>query len=57
MCPLIQKQHVKYKIMPGESSARLNEASIIYGLTENRQNKHITTKLHREIYKPVQINN
>jgi hypothetical protein len=36
MCPLIQKQQIKSEIIPGESSAGLNEAITSYGLTENR---------------------
>jgi hypothetical protein len=36
MCPLIQKQQIKSEIILQDSSAGLNEASTIYGLTENR---------------------
>lgn len=53
MCPLIQKQQIKSEIILQDSSAGPTEASTIYGLTENRQNKHIKTKIHREIYKSV----
>ena len=34
MCPLIQKQEIKSEIILQDSSAGLNEASTIYGLTE-----------------------